>query len=128
MKGRVVLLVEDNPSNAYLARYLLEAAGFVVACTSNGRDALEWTRDAVPDLILTDIQMPEMDGYELGRRLKADPRLARVPLVAATSYAMVGDRERAFATGFDAYFEKPFVPESFAAEIARLLADRSPMP
>jgi CheY-like chemotaxis protein len=128
MNGPVILLVEDNQPNAYLASYLLEAAGFTVAWARHGREALEWTRGSVPDLILTDIQMPEMDGYELGRRLKADPRLAGVPLVAATSYAMVGDRERALAIGFDAYLEKPFVPESFAAEIARLLFARGCAP
>jgi CheY-like chemotaxis protein len=120
MKPRV-LLIEDNEQNSYLATYLLEAGGVEVLRASNGVRALVLAREAKPDLILTDIQLPEMDGYELGRLLKADPELRHIPLVAATSFAMPGDRDKALALGFDGYLEKPLDPEAFLEALARFL-------
>jgi two-component system cell cycle response regulator DivK len=127
MKPRV-LLIEDNEQNSYLATYLLESGGVEVLRASNGVQALALAREAKPDLILTDIQLPEMDGYELGRLLKADPELRHIPLVAATSFAMAGDRAKAIALGFDGYLEKPFEPESFLEEIGRFLPQREGRP
>ncbi len=119
-----ILLVEDNEQNRYLVAFLLQAAGHHVIHASNGRDALDLAVRHRPDLILMDIQMPEMDGYEAARRLLANPVLTGVSIVAVTSYAMPGDRERAFRAGFHGYIEKPINPETFVAEMERFLQKR----
>jgi len=116
-----ILLVEDNEPNRYLATFLLEKAGHRVIHASDGRAALAATLSEMPDLILMDIQMPEMDGYEAAQRIKADPKLAAIPLVAVTSYVMAGDHEKARAQGFVGYIEKPISTETFVAEISRFL-------
>ncbi len=117
-----ILLVEDNAQNRYLATFLLEGAGHVVHHAANGRTALELAASLRPDLVLMDIQMPEMDGYEAGRRLLADEGLKHIPIVAVTSYAMAGARERALQMGFRGHIEKPINPETFVAEINGYLA------
>lgn len=116
-----ILLAEDNASNRYLATYLLKNAGFVVLQALNGREALHLALAENPDLVLMDIQMPEMDGYEAARRMHADPELAAIPIVAVTSYAMTGDRAKALEMGFVGYIEKPIQPRTFIAEISRFL-------
>ena len=116
-----ILLVEDNEANRYLATFLLENSGFTVVHASNGAEAVVAAQNERPDLILMDIQMPEVDGYEAARRIKADPHLARIIIVAVTSYAMVGDREKAAQLGFAGYIEKPIVTETFIAEISRFI-------
>ncbi len=116
-----ILLVEDNGTNRYLATFLLENRGFTVVHAANGIEALREARLALPDLILMDIQMPEMDGYEAARHLRATPEVAHIPIVAVTSYAMPGDRERALEHGFVGYLEKPISTETFVAEIERFL-------
>jgi CheY-like chemotaxis protein len=120
MKPRV-LLVEDNENNRYLARFLLEREGFVVRSVANGREALEAARQDKPDLVVMDIQMPEMDGYETAERFKDDPALADIPLVGVSSFAMVGDRAKALVVGFAGYIEKPINPDTFAQEVSRFL-------
>lgn len=128
MKARI-LLVEDNDQNAYLATFLLANAGHVVTRAENGRRALELANvEPPPHLILMDIQMPEMDGYEAARRLLANPRLANIPLVAVTSYAMTGDRERAMKIGFSGYIEKPIDPDQFITQIEKFLPPASEEP
>jgi CheY-like chemotaxis protein len=116
-----VLLVEDNAQNRYLATYLLESGGYEVACATTGGEALERVRARRPDLLLTDIQMPDIDGYEVGRRLRADPEFLDLPMIALTSYAMPGDREKVLGMGFNGYIEKPINPETFLAEIRQVL-------
>jgi len=116
-----VLLVEDNENNRYLAQFLLEREGFDVALAVNGKQALEAARLSKPDLVLMDIQMPEMDGYETAERFKSDPALAEIPLVGASSFAMVGDRSKALKVGFAGYIEKPINPDTFAQEVSRFL-------
>jgi two-component system, cell cycle response regulator DivK len=123
-----ILLVEDNEQNRYLATFLLENAGYVVRHAPNGRLALEAAAAEKPDLILMDIQMPEMDGYEAARRLLATPGLSGVPLVAITSYAMVGDRERALSNGFADYIEKPIDPDLFIHQIRAFLRGKEAQP
>ena len=120
MKLRV-LLVEDNDNNRYLAQFLLEREGFSVALASNGKEALETARLAKPDLVVMDIQMPEMDGYETAERFKSDPTLADVPLVGVSSFAMVGDRAKALKVGFAGYIEKPINPDTFSREVGQFL-------
>jgi two-component system cell cycle response regulator DivK len=123
MKPRT-LLVEDNENNRYLAQFLLEREGFAVAVAVNGRQALEAARRDKPDLVVMDIQMPEMDGYETAERFKSDPALADIPLVGVSSFAMPGDRARALQAGFAGYIEKPINPDTFAKEINRFLKSK----
>lgn len=123
-----ILLAEDNASNRYLATYLLKDAGYTVLAAPNGSDALRLALAEHPDLVLMDIQMPEMDGYEAARRMQADPRLAGIPIVAVTSYAMTSDRAKALEMGFVGYIEKPIQPQTFVAEIARFLPGKAAHP
>ena len=116
-----VLLVEDNENNRYLAQFLLEREGFDVALAVNGKQALEAARLSKPDLVVMDIQMPEMDGYETAERFKGDPALAETPLVGVSSFAMVGDRSKALKVGFAGYIEKPINPDTFAKEVNQFL-------
>jgi two-component system cell cycle response regulator DivK len=118
---RRVLLIEDNANNRYLAGFILEQAGLEVLVAKDGRSGVEMARDALPDLILMDIQMPEMDGYEAARVLLGDAGTRNIPIVAATSFAMPGDRARAMGMGFADYIEKPFDPDDFSRRILRLL-------
>lgn len=120
MKPRI-LLVEDNENNRYLAQFLLEREGFSVEVAVNGKQALEAARQAKPDLVVMDIQMPEMDGYETAQRFKSDPALAEIALVGVSSFAMVGDRAKALKVGFVGYIEKPINPETFAREVGQFL-------
>jgi two-component system cell cycle response regulator DivK len=87
----------------------------------NGRTALEIARRERPDVVLLDIQMPEMDGYEVAAHLKGDPELARIPIIGVSSFAMPGDREKAMKMGFAGYIEKPVDPEHFAETVATIL-------
>lgn len=120
MKAKI-LLIEDNPQNRYLAGFLLTARGHEVIEAETGPRGLELAAMVLPDLILLDIQLPDMDGHAVARALKDDAQLKTIPIVAVTSYAMVGDRERCLAAGAEGYIEKPINPESFAAEIERFI-------
>lgn len=116
-----ILLVEDNENNRYLAQFLLEREGFVVRIAVNGRQALQLAKQEKPDLVVMDIQMPEMDGYETATQLKNDPELAEIPLVGVSSFAMPGDRAKAIKMGFAGYIEKPINPETFGQEAKAFL-------
>lgn len=118
---RTVLLIEDNEQNRYLATFLLERAGYEVVPAPDGQLGIELAGRIGPQLILLDIQLPTMDGYAVARALRTNPALAGIPIVAVTSYAMVGDREKALAAGCTGYLEKPIDPETFVAEIERFL-------
>jgi CheY-like chemotaxis protein len=116
-----VLLVEDNEVNRYLARFLLEQAGFSVGCAANGAEALEAARARRPDLVLMDIQMPVMDGYEATTRMKADPQLQDVPVAALTAHAMPHEKAHALAAGCVDHIEKPIDTRSFIDRVRALL-------
>ncbi len=116
-----ILLVEDNENNRYLAKFLLEREGFVVSLAVNGKQALEAAGRDKPDLVVMDIQMPEMDGYETAERFKRDPALADIPLVGVSSFAMVGDQAKALKVGFAGYIEKPINAVTFAHDVKRFL-------
>lgn len=117
-----VLIVEDNPINRELVDYLLRAHGFETFKAMDGAIGLDVARRERPDLILSDIQMPGMDGIEFARQLKRDPQLSATPLVALTALAMVGDRDRILAEGFDGYIAKPVDPKTFIESINVFLA------
>jgi two-component system cell cycle response regulator len=126
---RQILVVEDNAANLDLMVYLLNAFGYETATASNGRAGLAAARAQPPELIVCDVQMPEMNGYEFAHALKSDPNLRSIPLVAVTAFAMVGDQEKALTAGFDAYIAKPIEPEDFIGRINALLpSEEQPMP
>lgn len=115
--SRTVLLIEDNEQNRYLATFLLEQHGYKVVVACDGPGAIELARTLAPDLVLLDIQLPGMDGYAVARALREIERFQDVPIVAVTSYAMAGDREKSLAAGCHGYIEKPINPDTFIAEI-----------
>jgi two-component system, cell cycle response regulator DivK len=112
-----VLLIEDNEQNRYLATFLLEQHGYTVRSAPDGRQGIALAEELQPALILLDIQLPAMDGYAVARALRERPAMRSTPIVAVTSYAMVGDRERCLEAGCDGYIEKPIDPETFVAQI-----------
>lgn len=120
MPGRIVM-IEDNEQNRYMAIFLLEKSGYEVLTAPDGPSGIALAAETRPDLILLDIQLPGMDGYEVARALREDPSLAGTPIVAVTSYAMLGDREKAIAAGCDSYLEKPIDPDRFVLQIADFL-------
>ena len=112
-----VLVVEDNEQNLYLVRFLLEGAGWTVVAAVDGPRALAEARSGRFDLVLLDIQLPGMDGHAVARELRRIPALDGVPIVAVTSYAMLGDRERCLEAGCTGYVEKPINPDTFLDEV-----------
>ncbi len=123
--GARILIIEDNPANLELMSYLLGAFGHTVLSAEDGRQGLEAVRREQPDLIICDVQLPEMDGYEVARWLKSDAGLRGTPLIAVTALAMVGDRDRMLAAGFDDYLAKPIDPETFVRQMENFLQSRS---
>ncbi len=121
MKGPI-LVIEDNEQNLYLTTFILEKNGYQVVQARDGEEGIDLAKRTRPALILLDVQLPMMDGYAVARALRNHADLSGVPIVAVTSYAMVGDRERVLAAGCDGYIEKPINPETFLAEIERFLA------
>lgn len=121
--NRRILMIEDNEQNRYLASFLLEACGWKMLHAEDGPSGLALARTFDPALILLDIQLPGMDGYAVARALRAEPRSASVPIVAVTSYAMAGDRERCLAAGCDGYIEKPIDPQTFVAQVERFIKE-----
>jgi CheY-like chemotaxis protein len=117
-----ILLIEDNVQNRYLANFLLEARGWEMVHAEDGPTGVALAGQVDPVLILLDIQLPGMDGYAVAKALRADPRCKATPIVAVTSYAMAGDRERCMAAGCNGYIEKPIDPEKFADEVERFIA------
>ena len=117
----LILLVEDVEDNRALARFLLEADGHQVVEAKTGSESLVLAKAHPPALVLMDLSLPEMDGWEAARRLQADPATAGVPIVAVTAHAMAGMRERVLAAGFVGYVAKPIDVGRFAAEIRAFL-------
>jgi two-component system cell cycle response regulator DivK len=118
-----ILLIEDNEQNRYLATFLLERSGYRVVAAADGPQGIQVAEELEPDLILLDIQLPAMDGYAVARALRGIAALSEVPIIAVTSYAMVGDREKSLAAGCNGYIEKPINPDSFVAEIEQIRSD-----
>lgn len=121
MAEPTVLVIEDNEQNIYLATFLLKNSGYQVIQARSGEEGLALSQKNKPDLILLDIQLPEMDGYEVVRRLKCQPATAEIPVVAVTSYAMAGDRETILGAGCHGYVEKPIDPDTFVATVTAFL-------
>lgn len=120
-----VLTAEDNAVNRELIRELLELRGYSVLEACDGQEALQMVEQTQPEMLLLDIGMPVMDGFAVIRRIRENPRLATLPVVAVTAYAMRGDKERILSSGFDGYSSKPVNPSSLARDLQRVLTKSS---
>ena len=124
MSGKNILLVEDNEVNRRLAGFLLRSQGYQVREATTALAAFEMLDKERPDLIVMDIQLPGIDGLEATRKLKEQPTTADIPVIAVTSYAMKGDREKALAAGCAGYVTKPIDKNTFIQEVAAQLGNR----
>ena len=119
--GRVILIVEDDPTNLKLIRDLLQIKGYTTLEATDGKQGVDMARAKMPDLILMDIQMPVMDGFEATSILKADPVTKSITIVALTAFAMQGDREKCIEAGFNDYITKPLDTRAFMTKIKEYL-------
>jgi two-component system, cell cycle response regulator DivK len=124
--NKTILLIEDNAQNCYLCTFLLERHGYVVVAAFDGASGIEVANAILPLAIVLDIQLPEIDGYEVARTLRRSPSQQSTPIIAVTSFAMSGDREKALAAGCNGYIEKPINPETFVSEIEMFLPSKEP--
>jgi two-component system cell cycle response regulator DivK len=118
-----ILVVEDQEDNRRIVRDLLTSTGYELIEALDGETGVRMAKEHQPDLILMDIQLPGLDGYEATRRIKAEPTLRAIPIVVVTSYALSGDDAKAMAAGADAYVAKPFSPRQLLATIRKLLPE-----
>ena len=116
-----ILVVEDTADTREIIRDMLDAAGYAMIEAVNGAEGVRLAESEKPDLILMDMQMPEIDGYEATRQIKAIPALAHIPIIAVTSYALSGDEAKTREAGCDAYVAKPFSPRALLAKVRELL-------
>lgn len=116
-----ILIIEDNEANLSLVEYLLSVAGHETFPARDGDEGMRRAADCRPDVVVCDIQMPGLSGYEVLRLLRADPGLREVPVIAVTAYSMPNDRNNVLAAGFNSYLSKPIEPETFVAQIESLL-------
>ncbi len=121
MRTPRVLIVEDNVDNFELVRFLLERAGYQVLSAANGLEGVDEAKRELPDLILMDLSMPEMDGWMATTQLKSDDETRRIPVLALTAHTLPGDRKRAIDAGCDGYISKPIKVASFDKLVATLL-------
>ncbi len=112
-----ILVIEDNEQNRYLLTFLLQQRGHQVSVAADGLSGIQMAQTLLPDLILLDIQLPAMHGYDVAAALRRCASLQHVPIVAVTSYAMPGDREKALESGCDGYIEKPIDPDTFVTDV-----------
>jgi two-component system, cell cycle response regulator DivK len=116
-----ILIVEDQADNRRILRDLFANAGYELIEAESGEEALSALATSRPDLILMDIQLPVMDGYEATRRIRSNPELNSIPIIAVTSYALAGDEAKALATGCNAYVSKPYSPRALLAKVKEFL-------
>lgn len=131
--GARILIIEDDPASRELVKYLLESAGHTVLIASEGGTAVRTAIDAKPDLLICDLQLPVMNGYQIIQSLLESPQWHKVPIIAVTAFSMAGDREKTLAAGFDEHISKPIDPRHFVAQIesflpAALRGKRKPQP
>src|SRR5688572_181690 len=112
-----ILIIEDNPANMELMAYLLETFGYSVSGAMDGAEGLRRAREEQWDLVVCDVQLPDMDGFDVASALKASPATRAMPIVAVTALAMAGDREKVIAAGFDGYLTKPIDAERFVPQL-----------
>jgi two-component system alkaline phosphatase synthesis response regulator PhoP len=124
MQPSTVLIADDDPVTMYLLRHCLTRAGFRVCCALDGREALSLMQKEAPELVVLDVMMPVMDGLEVLRRAKADPRLRDIPVIMVTSREQDSDILEAVKIGAADYLVKPFAPTDFLARVARIITER----
>lgn len=120
-----ILIIEDNKQNMYMLSYLLEQNNYKVIQAFSGGEGITAAQKIKPDIILLDMQLPEMDGYTVARKLRESEELKTTPVIAVTSYAMAGDKEKILAAGANGYIEKPIDPDHFIDEMKLILNDIS---
>jgi CheY-like chemotaxis protein len=116
-----ILIIEDNEQNMYMLSFLLRSENYVVIQAFSGKDGIIEAQNNRPDIILLDIQLPEMDGYEVAEKLREIEELKETPIIAVTSYAMPGDKEKVMAAGATGYIEKPINPDTFISQMNSFL-------
>src|SRR5579863_7161844 len=116
-----ILIIEDNQDNLELMVYLLNHYGYATIAALDGEKGVALVKQEMPDLIICDIRLPKLNGYDIAQLLKNDPELKQIPLIAVTAYSMVGDRDKIRAAGFDAYIAKPIDPAQFVTQLETLL-------
>ncbi len=116
-----ILIIEDDPGSRELVKYLLESAGYSTLLANEGATGVRMAIDDTPDLLICDLQMPVMNGFQVVQTLREYPLWRRVPIIAVTAFSMSGDRERALAAGFDEHISKPIAPQHFVAQIEAFL-------
>ncbi len=124
MTGKKILVIEDNELNLKLVRTLLEMADYTVLAAGNAEQGIALARDASPDLILMDIQLPGLDGLSATRNIQADPQLSHIPIIAVTSFAMEGDQQKAFDAGCTGYIAKPIDTRNFINQVNTYLESK----
>jgi two-component system cell cycle response regulator DivK len=122
MAGKRILHIEDNPSNRKAVRHILRQTDFELAEATDGEEGVRAALESPPDLILLDIQLPKLSGYDVAQRLRADKRTRHVPIIAITSYALSGDEQRTQEAGCDDYIAKPYRPKVLLEHIWRFLS------
>ena len=119
-----ILIIEDNEQNLYLLTFIVEKHGYDVSAARDGKEGIEIAQRIKPDMILLDIQLPVMDGYAVARELRKNQDLANTPIVAVTSFAMIGDREKAIKAGCIGYIEKPIDPKTFITQVEQYFSGK----
>ena len=122
MTRKVILNVEDNEANRKIVRYLFTSKGYKVIEAMDGEEGVRMAEQERPDIILMDVQLPKIDGYEAARRIKANPDLRDIPIIAVTSFALSGDDVKAMEAGCDDYIAKPFKPRDLLKKVEKLLS------
>ncbi|HAJ27764.1 MAG TPA: response regulator [Syntrophus sp. (in: bacteria)] len=121
--GKKILVIEDNPMNCRLIADILTYHNFTVITADNGESGIAMTREQMPDLILLDLQMPGMNGFETLQQIRDDPRIQGMKVVAVTSYAMAGDKKLVLAAGFDGYIAKPLDTKEFPQTVKKMIGE-----
>lgn len=121
MTQETILVIEDNFDNLELVRFVLNQAGYAVLLATDGRTGLALAREKLPDMVLLDLSIPEMDGWQVAAELKGNPATAGICVVALTGHTLPGDRQRAFESGCDGYISKPLDLQNFVIDISGLL-------
>ena len=121
MASKQILHIEDNPSNRKAVRHILRMTDYELTEAFNGQEGLDALEKASPDLILLDMQLPKVSGFDVAKRVKANDRLKHIPIIAVTSYALSGDEDRAFEVGCDDYVSKPYRPKVLLEHLRKFL-------
>lgn len=123
-----ILVVEDHPASLEMMDFLLRAMGYETLLAKDGPMALEIAAHTRPDLVVCDLQLPKMSGYEVAERFRADPAMREVPMIAVTAFSMPGDKEKVLAANFEGYYAKPIDPERFVSQMEQYLAPELRVP